>query len=579
MFGEYELRNVALSVASQRQLVETFLHKNGLRLDALDTFIGIYDSAEELVGGGGLKGNVIKCVAISPALRSESLTNTLISRLREIAFNEGNENVFVFTKPENEVVFRSLAFHTVARSEGAILLESNPRGVSSFVERLQSQRKSGRNGVVVMNCNPFTAGHQYLIRTASSQVNNLYVIVVSEDSSAFSTQERYEMVVKATQEFPNVFVIKGEQYVISAATFPSYFIKDASKAAETQIHLDLNLFQQHIVPALNVSVRFVGSEPLDPLTSLYNERMKQLLTIEVVEIPRLKIDEEVVSASLVRRYMAKNCAAKAFDYVPKTTIPYIISHTATMSLQSELELTPKPGLVDKHDNGAHKDMDFALMEHSIATLLPYFTELSMLGFSTDTPKVADIRAIGVRAEEAMFAATKGVNTHRGALFSMGIAVVAAAMCLNRQGKISTNALQVSIKQLAKGFIPACGTHGNEVKERYNVGGAVALAQSGYAPLFDKWLPFCLVNGTDDEGKLMLLLLIMSQLDDTNIYYRCGKNVAIEVKKLSLQLLDSFSLQAVCTANDLFIRRNISPGGAADMLALTLFVKSITAYGD
>lgn len=576
MYGEYELREVALSVGSQRRDVEAFLSSNGLRLDPLDTFVGIFDSADEFVGGGGLKGNVIKCVAISPALRSGSLANALISRLREKAFSDGHDNVFVFTKPENEAIFRSLAFHTVARSDGALLLESDPRGVSSFAERLGKQCRKGRNGIIVMHGNPLTLGHLHLIRTASAQSDNLYVILLSDDDSVFSCQERHEMARNATSDLPNVVIIDGGQYIISAATFPSYFIKDASKAADAQIGLDLDIFRRHIIPALNVSVRFVGSEPLDPLTNRYNERMKQLADIEIIEVPRLKIGDEAVSASLVRSLIDRGEAARAFSYVPPTTFPYIVSHAAAAALSSELELTPKPGLVDRHDNGAHKDMDFALMERSIYTLLPYFTELAELGLKTESPTTAEIRAVGVRAEEAMLAATRGVNTHRGALFSMGMAIAATAMCLRQRGKVDGKGLQDNIMRLAAGFAPAVGTHGDEVKRKYNIAGAVAMAQSGYAPLFEEWLPFCRANATDDEGRLKLLLLIMSRLDDTNIYYRCGKDAAIEVKELSLQLLRGFSAQALRDANDMFTSRNISPGGAADMLALTLFAASVTS---
>lgn len=576
MFGEYELRDMVLTVSSQRQMVETFLHSNGLRLDALDVFVGIFDNADELVGGGGLKGNVIKCVAINAALRSELLTNTLVSRLREIALSKGYENIFVFTKPENELVFRSLAFHTVGRSQHAILLESSPRGVADFAKTLQSQCRKGRNGAIVMHCNPLTLGHYALMKHASTQVDNLYIILVSEEGSMFSTEERREMIASAVRNIPNATVVDGKQYVISAATFPSYFIKDPSDAANAQIDLDLDIFQQHIVPALNLSVRFVGSEPLDILTHRYNERMKSTLDIEVVEMSRIKLHDEVVSASLVRRHIGENEAWKALELVPMSTIPYILSHAAAHALHSELELTPKPGLIDLHDNGAHQDMDFHLMEVSIQTLQPYFTELARLGLNTDKPQVADIRAIGIRAEGAMLAATKGINTHRGALFSMGLTVVAAANCLRKHDRIYPDDLQRSIATIAKDFPTAHGTHGDAVKKEYNVGGAVAMAQGGYNPLFRIWQPFISVKKTEKETKLLLLLLIMSTLDDTNVYYRCGKSVANEIKELSLQVFNNFSLDALRSMNDDFIRRNISPGGAADMLALTLFVDSVSS---
>jgi len=575
MFGEFELRDVALSVASERQRVEAFLYKNGLRLDPIDTYLGLFDSDDELVGGGGLSGNIIKCVAIDPAHRSMSLANTLISGLRQRAFDEGYRNVLVFTKPENEAVFRSLAFHVVGRSSRAMLLESDPRGISSFAEKLRLLRRKGRNGVAVMNCNPLTRGHLHLIRTASVRVDTLYIILVSENCSAFSYQERCEMVENATADMPNVVVVGGGQYVISGATFPSYFLKSPDEATEAQIDLDLDVFQRYIVLALNIAVRFVGNEPLDPLTHIYNERMKNVLEIEVDEIPRLEIHGEVVAASLVRRQIEECQASKALRYVPEATIPYILSHVAAHSLHSELELTPKPGLVDKHDNGAHRDMDFALMERSIRVLTPYFTELARLGMKLAELSVADVKDVGLCAERAMLAATKGVNTHRGALFSMGLAVTAAAECIKLQGEITPADLQESIKRLAKGFEQPVGTHGGNAVKEYNANGAVASAQSGYARLFAQWLPSYRATGRKDEDKMRLLLLIMSQIDDTNIYYRCGKDTAVTIKNVSLQLLNNFSVLSMMAANEQFVSLNASPGGAADMLALTFFVDSVS----
>lgn len=579
MYGEYELREVALTVPSERRRVEAFLVDNGLRMDPLDSYVGIFDSADELVAGGGLKGGVIKCVAVSKALRSESLANTLVSRLREMAIGQGHNNILVYTKPQNEQVFRSLAFHTVGRSARAVLMESDPRGVARFANRLQSQRREGRNGAVVMHCNPLTQGHMALIRHAAAEVDNLYVIMVSEDGAEFSAQERRTMLTAAVHDVPNATVIDGGQYVISAATFPSYFIKDPSEAADAQMDLDLDIFRRHIIPALNVAVRFVGSEPLDPLTRRYNERMKATLGIQVVEMPRAEAHGEAVSASLARRHIGEGKAREALDLVPPSTVPYILSHAATWALHSELELTPKPGLIDRHDNGAHSDMDFALMELSIRTLQPYFTELARLGMAADELKASGVRAIGIRAEQAMLGATRGVNTHRGALFSMGLAVACAAHCLRRHGKISATELQTAIATLAKGFAAATGTHGEAVKKHYNVGGAVAMAQGGYAPLFGQWLPFCRTHGTSDESLLRLLFLIMSTLDDTNIYYRCGKDAANEVKSISLRLCNELSWQAAADTNALFVSRNISPGGAADMLALTLFVHSVCCGGN
>lgn len=574
MFGEYELREIALSITLERKKVETLLQKNGLRLAPLDTFVGIFDNNDELVGGGGIKENIIKCVAILSDHRKESLANALISRLREIVLRKGYDNILVFTKPKNESVFHSLAFYTIARSPNAIFLESNPRCISSFTKRLGKLYKEGQNGAIVIHGNPFTLGHQALIKYASRKVDNLYVFLVNDNSSAFSYNERYEMLTTATKMFPNVTVINGEQYILSAATFPSYFLKDASEAADAQMDIDLDIFEKYIIPTLHLIVRFVGSEQTDKLTYRYNERMKSFLSIEIREMQRISICNTIVSASLVRNYI-KNCeASKGFSFVPLSTIPFILSHAAVYALYSELKLTPKPGLVDSNDTGAHKDMYFQMMEKSIQTLKPYFTELAKLGLNEQVPSIEKIQTIGIDAEKAMFAASKGVNTYRGALFSLGITLVAAANCFYKYGIINCKNLQENITLLAKDFPNVKGSHGDEVQKKYNVSGALSIAKEGYTPLFNEWFPFYQTTKKDDESKLRLLLFIMSMINDTNIYYRCGKEVAQEVKDVASSLLKNFSLQNLIDTNKKFIKQNISPGGAADMLALTLFVDSI-----
>lgn len=104
-----------------------------------------------------------------------------------------------------------------------------------------------------MNANPFTKGHRYLVETASKMVDNLYIIVVKEDKSLFSYQERKSMIEQGTKDIENVVVCKGSDYAISAATFPTYFLKELTDATDTHITLDLDLFSTYIAPALGIS--------------------------------------------------------------------------------------------------------------------------------------------------------------------------------------------------------------------------------------------------------------------------------------------------------------------------------------
>ena len=588
------------AIPRQRRRIEGFLQANGLRYDDVDYYAALVDeSSDEIVAGGGLKGGVIKCVAVADGHKGEAVANQIVSHLIAKANAAGHQCVKLFTKPQNRPLFESLSFRFLAEAPEAILMETGVGGIAKYSEELRAKSEecncyllAGRNsvdvdstklsvdtvkwsvGVIVMNCNPFTLGHRYLIEWSSELVERLYVVVVREDCSMFSYSERKAMVSQGVKDLGNVVVVDGSDYAVSATTFPTYFLKRISDATDTQILLDLDIYLRHIAPALGANVRFVGSEPTDPLTRRYNELMRQQLGDDhICEIPRMEKYGSVVSASRVRRAIEANSLWQAIKLVPSSTIPYIIAHLATRALQAELDTTPKPGLVDKRDNGAHRDMDHALMLRSIRALHPYFIRLAQLGCSSPQPPHDDIVRIGIEAERAMFEATGGVNTYKGALFSMGLAVIAAggaALCHN------TNAMSSSIAALASRFPVTKGTHGSEAKTRACLKGALDNARDGYRMLFEAWLPFyeTCVESADPYALHKTLLRIMCDLDDTNIVYRTSLATMFQVKEESKQLLQSFSIMGLETMNSKFMRCNISPGGSADMLSLVVFLYSV-----
>lgn len=588
------------AIPRQRRRIEGFLQANGLRYDDVDYYAALVDeSSDEIVAGGGLKGGVIKCVAVADGHKGEAVANQIVSHLIAKANAAGHQCVKLFTKPQNRPLFESLSFRFLAEAPEAILMETGVGGIAKYSEELRAKSEecncyllAGRNsvevdstklsvdtvkwsvGVIVMNCNPFTLGHRYLIERSSELVERLYVVVVREDCSMFSYSERKAMVNQGVKDLGNVVVVDGSDYAVSATTFPTYFLKRISDATDTQILLDLDIYLRHIAPALGANVRFVGSEPTDPLTRRYNELMRQQLGDDhICEIPRMEKYGSVVSASRVRRAIEANSLWQAIELVPSSTIPYIIAHLATRALQAELDTTPKPGLVDKRDNGAHRDMDHALMLRSIRALHPYFIRLAQLGCSSPQPPHDDIVRIGIEAERAMFEATGGVNTYKGALFSMGLAVIAAggaALCHN------TNAMSSSIAALASRFPVIKGTHGSEAKTKACLKGALDNARDGYRMLFEAWLPFyeTCVESADPYALHKTLLRIMCDLDDTNIVYRTSLATMLQVKEESKQLLQSFSIMGLETMNSKFMRCNISPGGSADMLSLVVFLYSV-----
>jgi hypothetical protein len=220
------------------------------------------------------------------------------------------------------------------------------------------------------------------------------------------------MIKAACEEMDNVVVVEGSDYAISELTFPTYFLKQVTDATDTHITLDLDLFARHIAPALGVTTRYVGSEPIDALTARYNELMREQLPshgIKVETVERLVLNAQPVSASNMRQALNGGSLSHAAALVPKTTEPYLIAHLATDALRAELYTTPKPGLVDRNDNGAHKDMNLALMDKSIDALHPFMVRLALYGNTCgehfEVPDAQEVRQIGIEAEKAMLNAT------------------------------------------------------------------------------------------------------------------------------------------------------------------------------
>ena len=612
------------TIPRQRRQIEMFLHTNGLRYDDVDYYAAIVDeSSDEMIAGGGLKGSVIKCVAVADGHKGEAVANVIVSHLIAKANAEGCQCVKLYTKPDNRQLFESLSFRLIAESPNAILMETGVGGIEKYSEELrvkseelgvkseelrvkseelkndESVVSNARKpiGVIVMNANPFTLGHRFLVEQSSELVERLYVVVVREDCSMFSYNERKAMVSQGVRDIGNVVVVDGSDYAVSAATFPTYFLKQLSDATDTQIILDLDLYRRRIAPALGATIRFFGSEPTDPLTRRYNELMHQQLGEEHVhEIQRKQQEGSAISASRVRKAMMEGCLWDAIQLVPPTTIPYIIGHLASMALQAELDTTPKPGLVDRNDNGAHRDMDHTLMQRSIQALHPYFVRLAQLGFNGKQPCHDEIVNIGIEAEREMFKATGGVNTHKGALFSIGLAAVALAgesfcritqaegcgtMAYNDVNSKQIQSLSNSIASLARLFPDTNGTHGSKAKANNILKGALDNAREGYTQLFKAWLPFYIdrIAEGDNYALHKTLLRIMCDLDDTNIVYRTSMETMQEVKTEARQMLDTsrniVNFEAALQAmNTDYIHRNISPGGSADMLSLVVFLSCV-----
>jgi [citrate (pro-3S)-lyase] ligase len=186
---------------------------------------------------------------------------------------------------------------------------------------------AGKIGAIVMNCNPFTLGHRYLAETAAKEVDRLFVFVVEEDKSFFPFQDRLRLVREGLADIDNVFVCPSGELMISALTFPEYFLKDQLQEAKLSFTSDLRIFGKYIAPALRISVRFAGSEPYDAVTGQYNKDMSNELPrygIEFKEIERLETDGAPISASAVRRMMGSGDYEGLRARVPDVTYAYLM---------------------------------------------------------------------------------------------------------------------------------------------------------------------------------------------------------------------------------------------------------------
>ena len=698
-YGKTDIQELPLGTRFFRNKAEAFLAANNLRLEDVDVYLTVQDSDGQILAGGGLSKDIIKCVAVAPQARSLGLAAPLVSELISRGFQSGYKSLKVFTKPENLAIFQSLGFSLIGSAPKAILLESSLAPVTDYLTYLCSllpadssipkpsrsarphhslalmvpplprrgrhgfwdgksagheglcrsemlsfrpesdgpkslsfrPEAEGRSGEISINANPFTLGHRYLIEKAAAQVDRLYIIVVKEDVSRFPYEERLAMVTTGCSDIPNVTVCEGSAYQISSATFPTYFLKEKSDATDTQILLDLDIFASHIAPALGATVRFVGSEPYDALTARYNALMKEVLPargIEVAEIDRLP----AISASAVREALDQGSFAKAASMVPETTYPYLLADLAVTSLKKELDTPLKPGLVGPEGPGAHSDMDYGTMQSAIAALRPFFVSIAFgpdchLDLSQesnhchfdlsqesdhchfDLSQESDychfdrakrveksLSEWGLAAEAEMRAATGGVNTHQGAIFALGLTI--ASIEISRLTAFARNDSEISrcarqdsdsdsvivtstvveksqlseaVASLAAG-IPE--TQRSLQWKAMGLMGPLSLAREGYKPLFQDWLPYYKTVKSEEFGIQKTLLRIMSTLDDTCIVRRAGLDRARQVKMEASALLGNFSEEALQKLCKEFESDGISPGGAADMLALTIFVESI-----
>lgn len=326
MFFSDEInRNNPLEIEEIKSFLKTF----NIEYDNPDVTYVIRDDGN-IIATGSAQGNILKYFFARCDYAGQGAISIIYDSLLNYIFEKGFTSYFIFTTPNNKNIFESLGLKEVHSTESVLLLEGGFYNYQKWVEKVKKNigDKNGKRGAIIVNCNPMTLGHKYLIETAFKEVEELLVFVVEEDLSVFPFEDRIKIVANEFKTQPKVKVLKGGPYIISRGTFPTYFIKQKDKMLEIYTELDASIFAEKIAKDLSIDIRFLGSESKDIVTNTYNHSLKKILEnngLEVKIIDRIKSDSEPISASSVRNLLKENKLEKAFELLPNSTIQFLKS--------------------------------------------------------------------------------------------------------------------------------------------------------------------------------------------------------------------------------------------------------------
>ncbi|AKN32930.1 citrate lyase ligase [Clostridium carboxidivorans P7] len=330
---DLKLQKINLKNEEEKNEVYKFLESFGLILDKdVDYTVVFRDGNNAIKATCSKAKNIFKCFAISEDIRGENITSSLISNLVDKLFEEGIYHSFLFTKPDKVKIFTSLNFNLIYKEENAALLEYGIYNINKALDKMIAKYEidvTTEKGALVMNCNPFTNGHRYLVEEASKKCSEVIVFVVEEDKSLFPFKDRYSMVEEGLSDFKNVKVIPGSEYIISSATFPSYFIRKEDERLKSYENIDCNIFGEYFCKKLNIIKRFVGEEPYCNVTNTYNNTLKKVMPkygVELIEIERKCYEGNYISASKVREFIKNNQMDQVKNIIPEVTWKFLNSN-------------------------------------------------------------------------------------------------------------------------------------------------------------------------------------------------------------------------------------------------------------
>ena len=320
----------------EKKDVEKFLEGFDINYERDVDYTIVALDGDKIVGTGSCSGRVLKCFAIDTNYQGMGITNSIITRLLDYQYQVGNKHLFIFTKPKNIKIFTDFGFSLVEKTDDVALLDNKIDELNQLLKNIEDQRESG---AIVINANPMTKGHLYLINEARKMTDLLHIFMVEEDGSTFPYDFRYKIVKEELEKFDDIVVHPGNDYIISKNTFPTYFYKDEKTILKAYSELDTKIFGKYFAKSLNIKKRFVGTEDKDIVTKNYNETMEKILPdygVEVVEIPRASLDNEIISASKVREFLKERKFEEAYKFLPDATIKALKSEEGQRIINERL---------------------------------------------------------------------------------------------------------------------------------------------------------------------------------------------------------------------------------------------------
>lgn len=328
----FNTQRVNLKSNFEIKRVDEFLQGFSLKYEDVDYTL-IIEENNRIIGTVSKKKNIVKCFAIDEDYQGQGLSSILITDITNKLFEEGIYHNFIFTKPSNNYLFQGLGYKLITSTDKVSLLETGNKNIVSTLNSLKEEYgidDKKEYAALIMNCNPFTLGHRYIVEKASKENENVIVFVVEEDNSSFPFKIRLQLIKDGVKDLKNVTVIPGGEYIISSATFPNYFLRKQDDVLLEYTKVDGTIFGKYFSPQLNIKRRYLGTEPYCMVTNAYNETLQKVLPaygVEVMLVERKGEGNEAISASRVRELLKEGKMEEVKTLVPKTTYEFLTSVT------------------------------------------------------------------------------------------------------------------------------------------------------------------------------------------------------------------------------------------------------------